>query len=253
MALVVAAAAAHKAKLQAKGKLRPHAMVRKKLPDGADLIDKLPERRTGAHEDDEEADAAYCAAIAKVSDVFGKINRSQTTADEHKMYTRIIDGWLVRKGFGSYFEAVLGDDGRCIAVRPRKREDGTLKVLKPEMIVGHLLEMSAGSKHTPKGGHAADIAARAAMEVATACGPRSKMKCAARHTNPSACAASERGRGRRRANERTNGRWWPSRALPTAACAACVRGASCAMRCVCGWCVARQAQGGRVRLPGARG
>ena len=141
MALVVTAAAAQKAKLQAKGKLRPHKMVRKKMPDGADLIDELPERTPGAHEDDEDADADYCAAISKVSDVFGKSNRSQTTADEHKAYTRIIDGWLVRKGFGSYFEAVLSDeDGRCLAVKLRKREDGTLKVLKPEMIVGHLLE-----------------------------------------------------------------------------------------------------------------
>jgi hypothetical protein len=99
MALVVTAAAAQKAKLQAKGKLRPHAMVRKKLPDGAELIDKLPERAPGAREDDEDADAEYCAAISKVSDVFGKSNRSQTTADEHKAYTRMIDGWLVRKGF----------------------------------------------------------------------------------------------------------------------------------------------------------
>jgi hypothetical protein len=48
MALVVTAAAAQKAKLQAKGKLRPHTMVRKKLPDGAELIDKLPERAPGA-------------------------------------------------------------------------------------------------------------------------------------------------------------------------------------------------------------
>jgi hypothetical protein len=122
-----------------------------------------------------------------VSDIFGKCNRSQTTADEHKAYTRIIDGWLVCKGFGSFFEAVLSDeDGRCIAVKLCKREDGTLKVLKPEMIVGHLLEMSVGSEHTPKGGHAAELAARAGMEVATACGLRSKMKCARREPNPSA-------------------------------------------------------------------
>ena len=30
-----------------------------------------------------------------VSNVFGKQRRSNTTADEHKMYMRIFDGWLV--------------------------------------------------------------------------------------------------------------------------------------------------------------
>ena len=73
-------------------------MVRKKLPDGAGLLEELPRRaRLGAEEGDEAADAAYCAAIDKVSDVFGKQKRSQTTADEHKMYTRMIDSWLVRQ------------------------------------------------------------------------------------------------------------------------------------------------------------
>ena len=53
-----------------------------------------------------------------------------------------------------------------------------IKVLKPQMLIGHLLEMSVGSESTPKGGHAADLAARAATEVASACGPREKMRCA---------------------------------------------------------------------------
>lgn len=116
-----------------------------------------------------------------MSEAVAKQKRSVGTADEHKMYTRLFDGWLVREGFGSFFEAII-ENGRCVQVRARKHEDGTLKVIKPQMLIGHLLEMSVGSKGTPKGGHAADLAARAAMEVATACGPRSKMRCAAAAT-----------------------------------------------------------------------
>ena len=87
----------------------------------------------------------------------------------------------MREGFGSFFEATF-ENGICVLVSARKLEDGTPKVLKPQMLIGYLLEMSVGSKSTPKGGHAADLAARAAMEVATACGLRSKMKCAATAT-----------------------------------------------------------------------
>ena len=62
-----------KARLLTKGKLRPHDMVRNKLPDGAGLLEELPRRaRSGADEGDEAADAAYCAAIDKVSRVFGR-------------------------------------------------------------------------------------------------------------------------------------------------------------------------------------
>ena len=68
-------------------------------------------------------------SIDKVSAVFGKQPRSQTTADEHKMYTRIFDAWLMRGGFGSYFEVDV-EHGRCIAVRARRRPSGEKKVIK---------------------------------------------------------------------------------------------------------------------------
>ena len=51
------------------------------------------------------ADKEYCNAINKISSVFGKQKRSNSTAAEHRMYMRMIDGWLVRKCFGSYVEA----------------------------------------------------------------------------------------------------------------------------------------------------
>ena len=184
---MMSAGAPLKARLQQKARLRPHRMMRKKMPDGAGLLGKLPER-LASEADDEAADQEYCKAIDAVASVFGKQSRAQTTADEHKMYARLFDGWLVRKGFGSYFDAEVMD-GHCVAVRARKRGDGTLKVIKPQMLVGYLLDMSVNSEHTPKGGHAADIAARAAMEVASACGPRAKMRCAARARRPARAAA----------------------------------------------------------------
>ena len=66
-----------------------------------------------------------------------------------------------RQGFGSYFEADV-ENGLCVAVRARKDpETGVKKVIKAQMLIGHLLEMAAGEKTgVPKGGHAADIAAR---------------------------------------------------------------------------------------------
>ena len=39
----------------------------------------------------ENADAEFRAAIGKVAAVFGRQRRAQTTADEHKEYTRKVD------------------------------------------------------------------------------------------------------------------------------------------------------------------
>ena len=41
---MVSAGAPLKARLQQKARLRPHRMMRKKMPDGAGLLGKLPER-----------------------------------------------------------------------------------------------------------------------------------------------------------------------------------------------------------------
>ena len=155
--------------------------MRKKLPDGSALLSDLP-KRADAPEGDERAEAEYCAAVQKLSRVFGKQRRSNSTADEHKMYMRIIDGWLVRQGFGSYVEAEIDEYGRLVALHPRRNADGAIKVMKGDLLVGYLLEMATGSKSTPKGGAAADLMARAASEVATACGKRSQMRCARTRT-----------------------------------------------------------------------
>lgn len=48
MALLVAANVQLKARLMAEGKLRPHEMIRKKLPDGSGLLDELPRVGRGA-------------------------------------------------------------------------------------------------------------------------------------------------------------------------------------------------------------
>ena len=88
----------------------------------------------------------------------------------------MIDGGLVREGFGSYVEAEVNRHGELVAVHSRQTVTGEIKVVTPQMLIGYLLEMASGSKDTPKGGHAGDLLARAGQEVVTACGPRSKMK-----------------------------------------------------------------------------
>ena len=52
---LVAGQAQLKAKMQAKGKLRPYYVVRKKLPDGSGMLEELPERAPGASPNDEAA------------------------------------------------------------------------------------------------------------------------------------------------------------------------------------------------------
>ena len=163
-----------KAKLQTKGKVRPHKMVSKKMPDGSTAaLTELPKRlATGA-----AAEKAYCDAIDKVSGVFSRQRRSVSTAQEHKQYMRLFEGYLVRKNHGSYVSIVLDEHGMLAEVHAKRcAETGEIKVVPPQMLIGWLLDMAVGSQDTPKGTHASEIHARAAQEAATACGKRSEMK-----------------------------------------------------------------------------
>ena len=107
-----------KSKLMLKGKTRPDKMVKKKMPDGAGLLANVPQRKKtkgGKGADEDAADKEYCVAMDKVSSIFGRQKRSNSTAAEHRMYIRIMDGWLVRKGFGSYVEAEFDKFGELVA------------------------------------------------------------------------------------------------------------------------------------------
>ena len=144
-----------KAKLQTKGKVRPHKMVSKKMPDGSTAaLTELPKRlATGA-----AAEKAYCDAIDKVSGVFSRQRRSVSTAQEHKQYMRLFEGYLVRKKHGSYVSIVLDEHGMLTEVHAkRSAEAGEIKVVPPQMLIGWLLDMAVGSQDTPKGTHASEI------------------------------------------------------------------------------------------------
>ena len=112
--VLIAEAQQLKAKLLLKGKFRPEKMVRKKMPDGSGMLAKVPERRKDDGGDAAAADKEYCDAIDKVAAIFGRQKRANSTADEHKRYIRVIDGWLVRKGFGSWGVHV------CVCARARE-------------------------------------------------------------------------------------------------------------------------------------
>ena len=53
---------------------------------------------------------------------------------------------------------------------------GELRVIRPEMIVGMLLEMATGDPNMPKGGHADDLVMLASTDAKQAFGPRTNHK-----------------------------------------------------------------------------
>ena len=129
--LLATSAAALKAKLTEKTRWRPMRMVRRKFPDGSEALASMP-RRAAAPVADEEATSEYCRAIDKVSAVFGAQRRANTTADKHRMYTRMFEGWLVAEGFGSYFVVEHDEDGlrgvSGIKVSARRNASDKIKV-----------------------------------------------------------------------------------------------------------------------------
>ena len=137
--LLTASSAALKAKLTEKSRWRPTKMVRRKMPDGHEQLANLPTLRVGAAPGDPDAVAEYSAAVDKVSAVFGAQRRATTTAAEHRMYTRMFEGWLVASNFGSYFEVLYGDDGVVndvadIKVIARRDASGKIKVRAPPYV-----------------------------------------------------------------------------------------------------------------------
>ena len=95
------------------------------------------------------------------------------TALEHDMYMRLINCWAERSGFGTFvIRREDAGDGEPPTVRAAKDVKGELMVLKPEMIVGLLLEMATGDENMPKGGHPEDLARLAATDDKNLAGPR---------------------------------------------------------------------------------
>ena len=75
--VLIAQAQQLKAKLNMlKGKHHPAKMVNKKLPDGAGLLASVPEIRTTSV-DDGAAEQEFCAAIDRISNVFGRQRRAR--------------------------------------------------------------------------------------------------------------------------------------------------------------------------------
>ena len=71
-----------KSKLMLKGKSRPEKMVAKKMPDGAGMLSNVPQRKKtkgGKGADEDAADKEYCVAMDKVSSIFGRQKRSNST------------------------------------------------------------------------------------------------------------------------------------------------------------------------------
>ena len=90
------------------------------------------------------------------------------------MYVRLVSCWAERSGFGTYAVERKAKDG-CTSPAVQIAKDartGAMRVLKPEMIVGMLLEMATGDENMPKGGHKVDLESLTTTDDKNICGPR---------------------------------------------------------------------------------
>ena len=86
------------------------------------------------------------------------------------MYMRLINCWAERSGFGTFVVPREGANGISPTVRAARDEHtGLIRVLRPEMVVGMLLEMATG-------GHPDDIAMLALTDQKQLLGPRKAWK-----------------------------------------------------------------------------
>jgi len=176
---LVAPLARRRTQLKEKGKTRPHKQIVRRLPAGSGVLGAVPKAKDYASAKKggkKQVDvAAYCQAVRGATETFKEGHRATSTALEHDMYMRLINCWAERSGLGTF---VVGRDGAkdppdsscsCGAVDERT---GLPMVLKPEMIVGLLLEMATGDENMPKGGHPDDLARLVATDEKNLAGPR---------------------------------------------------------------------------------
>jgi len=143
------------------------------VPKGKDYVAPSNGGKRGGAQVD-----AYCTAVRGATETFKESHRATTTAAEHDAYMRLINCWAVRSGFGTYVVSREGfDKMKPPSVRAARDEaTGELRVLRPEMIVGLLLEMATGDENMPKGGHPDDLAMLAETDEKLLLGPRTDHK-----------------------------------------------------------------------------
>ena len=152
MAPLIAPLARRRTQLKEKGTTRPHKQISRRLPAGSGVLVAVPKGKdyaTAKKGGKKKADVkAYCKAVRGATETFKEGHRATSTALEHDMYMRLINCWAERSGFGTYVVPRENANGEaptvCAAVEKRKRLP---KVLKPEMIVGLLLEMATGDEN----------------------------------------------------------------------------------------------------------
>ena len=176
---LVAPLARKRQRLVHKGKTRPHKAIAPRLPAGAGDLKSVPKgkeymtarvKKGGKHHGVE----AYCQAVRGCTETLTESHRATSTATEHDMYMRLINRWAERSGFGTYVvprEGVERDNPPAVRAA-RDERTGALRVLRPEMIVGLLLEMATGDANMPKGGHPDDLKVLASTDDKNISGPR---------------------------------------------------------------------------------
>ena len=174
-ARLVAPLARRRTQLKEKGKTRPHKQIVKRLPAGSGVLGAVPKGKDFTSGGTKQAVDinAYCEAVRGATETFKEGHRATSTALEHDMYMRLINCWAERSGFGTYVvrRENVGVDPPTVRAAKDERT-GELMVLKPEMIVGLLLEMATGDENMPKGGHPEDLARLAATDDKNLAGPR---------------------------------------------------------------------------------
>ena len=174
---LVAPLARRRIKLEAKGKTRPHKKIARRLPAGSGDLASVPKGKDYVGGSKSGGVEEYCAAVRGATETFKESHRAESTAAEHDMYMRLINCWAERSGFGTYVVPREGADGKSPAVRAaRDAKTGELRVIRPEMIVGMMLEMATGDPNMPKGGHADDLAMLASTDAKQMLGPRTSYK-----------------------------------------------------------------------------
>jgi hypothetical protein len=179
---LVAPLARRRPQLKEKGKTRPYKQIARRLPVGSGVLGAVPKGKQflGAATSGKQKQTAideYCKAMRGTTETFKDGHRANSTAKEHDMYARLINCWAERSGFGTY--VVEREDAAAEPPTVRAavdEETGVPKVLKPEMIVGMLLEMATGDKNMPKGGHPDDLARLASTDEKNLAGPRAAWK-----------------------------------------------------------------------------
>ena len=142
-----------KARLDEKSRFRDQGDMILLQPSGCGKLGEVQDR--DAFAEGAEGDEAWYQNVECATGGFAKGSSIKSTTKEHESYAVNISEWSKSMGMGPLFEKAEADDTGPVFenIKPVSKSDGSMKVMRPELLKAMMSMMAVGDARAPKNLH----------------------------------------------------------------------------------------------------